>query len=150
MSQTLIPPFSSLSLPSGLSFQSMMSDSAKARRGGHDLNVSAEVSEPTGALKEFLEVLKAGPFKVCLPAERVGTCTWQSLVKGDLVIIEAGQRVPADLRIISVDGLKVRLGRWWSPGYRSRRPRSEDPSTRCRLLQRRCLPDCSLCANRIS
>ena len=31
----------------------------------------------------------------------------EDLVKGDLVVIESGVRVPADLRILSTDSLKV-------------------------------------------
>lgn len=32
----------------------------------------------------------------------------QDLVLGDMVLLESGQRVPADVRIASTDGLKVR------------------------------------------
>ena len=31
----------------------------------------------------------------------------QDLVLGDMVVLESGQRIPADLRILSSDGVKV-------------------------------------------
>ncbi|TFJ81370.1 hypothetical protein NSK_007331 [Nannochloropsis salina CCMP1776] len=53
-------------------FKNMMSESARVRRGGQEIDVPAE-----------------------------------DLVLGDLVVIESGKRVPADLRIIQSDSLKV-------------------------------------------
>ncbi len=51
----------------------MMSEKARVRRGGKEMDVPAE-----------------------------------DLVVGDLVMIESGVRIPADLRIIQSDSLKVR------------------------------------------
>lgn len=51
----------------------MMSEKARVRRGGKDMDVPAE-----------------------------------DLVLGDLVLVESGVRIPADLRIIQTDSLKVR------------------------------------------